>query len=621
MFKNDSFFKIIALTAITCSSLFGNISIKEQGNISFGTTVYAEENTLKNYEDNPYTDNYMSGRLESSSGYFFNQTNKELEQQHKRMFGKETREEEQKRVEETGISSQPVLGQYRPDDHIADAISSDEEAKKENLVQKPIDVSEEETARAVEECVKAGYSKDHCAKIAPRYAECLKTEADPLFCAMYLRVQTEDTEKTNGTDGMRGVIGKYGALATEFLANPSLSAVGNFIKEGASDLVDWAKENPFEAAFTVATLFFPFGLVGNLAVRGILMGAGAISKGAKFARLVRVMEGSGNIVGRVGNKVSAWATETIGGKTVTQVATKINDVSNAVVRKYHQMGDFIRGGRKITDPITGKSVESARSSLQYKVRDMSTEERWGALKDYLKQKRENGIPLSYQDRLLDQARKAALDAKGAGRFGEAEKIGKAATDAFKVSQESAASAPWLRNGSRITAVGIDAYNFDSNSNHPIYGETEVQRKYKQTKENTETDRKAISSMYQTENERSQYYRQEARRMEDSALEKAGVSRYDTEDTGWKTLEEAQQQAQEKEAKRNKVLSDLAQTEEYQEAASKVSEAQEQMSRLKGLANNYDSGARTYHPTEGDSTRMNLNVGKDAAQEAQKAGLL
>ena len=46
-----------------------------------------------------------------------------------------------------------------------------------------------------------------------------------------------------------------------------------------------------------------------------------------------------------------------------------------------------------------------------------------------------------------------------------------------------------------------------------------------------------------------------------------------------------------------------------------------MSRLKGLANNYDSGARTYHPTEGDSTRMNLNVGKDAAQEAQKAGLL
>ena len=89
MFKNDSFFKIIALTAITCSSLFGNISIKEQGNISFGTTVYAEENTLKNYEDNPYTDNYMSGRLESSSGYFFNQTNKELEQQHKRMFGKE----------------------------------------------------------------------------------------------------------------------------------------------------------------------------------------------------------------------------------------------------------------------------------------------------------------------------------------------------------------------------------------------------------------------------------------------------------------------------------------------------------------------------------------------------
>ena len=138
---------------------------------------------------------------------------------------------------------------------------------------------------------------------------------------------------------------------------------------------------------------------------------------------------------------------------------------------------------------------------------------------------------------------------------------------------------------------------------------------------TETDRKAISSMYQTENERSQYYRQEARRMEDSALEKAGVSRYDTEDTGWQTLEEAQQQAQEKEAQRNKVLSDLAQTEEYQEAASKVSEAQEQMSRLKGLANNYDSGARTYHPTEGDSTRMNLNVGKDAAQEAQKAGLL
>ena len=138
---------------------------------------------------------------------------------------------------------------------------------------------------------------------------------------------------------------------------------------------------------------------------------------------------------------------------------------------------------------------------------------------------------------------------------------------------------------------------------------------------TETDRKAISSMYQTENERAQYYRQEALRMEDSALEKAGVSRYDTEDTGWQTLEEAQQQAQEKEAQRNKVLSDLAQTEEYQEAASKVSEAQEQMSRLKGLANNYDSGARTYHPTEGDSTRMNLNVGKDAAQEAQKAGLL
>ena len=405
------------------------------------------------------------------------------------------------------------------------------------------------------------------------------------------------------------------------MAHPSLGAVGNFIKEGASDLVDWAKENPFEAAFTVATLFFPFGLVGNLAVRGILMGAGAISKGAKFARLVRVMEGSGNIVGRAGNKVSAWATETIGGKTVTKVATKINDVSNAVVRKYHQLGDFIRGGRRITDPITGKSVESARSSLQYKVRDMSTQERWGALKDYLKQKRENGIPLSYQDRLLEQARKAALEAKNAGRFDEARKIATATTNAFKVSQESAVSAAGLRNGSCIAAVGIDAYNFDSNSNHPIIGETEVQRKYKQTKEMTETDRKAVSSMYQTENERSEYYRQEARRMEDSALEKAGIPKYGTEEINWQTPEEAQEQARVQEEKRNKVLNDLSQTKEYQEVASKVSESQAQMTRLREIANSYDSGVREYHPTEGDSKRLNLDIGKDAAREAQKAGLL
>lgn len=374
-------YRLLLLTVIIYSTIFSNVTIQQ--------TVYASEKDVLNYEDNPYGKNYMSGRTQGPSGNFFNQTNAELEKKYQSLFGNESREEEQKRVEETGISSQPVLGEYRPDDHIADSIAADDQAKQKELTPPP-NLSDEDIENALQECINAGYSKDHCAKVAPKYAECLATEADPLFCGMYLKVETQQKEgETNGTDGLVGAWDKYSKIWTD--SEGFFDTAGNLIKEGASDLWAWAKENPVEAVLTVGTFFFPFGLVGNLAVRGILMGAGAISKANKFSKLVKVMNGSGNIVGRGFNKASAWAMDTFGGKTVTKLATGINNVSSATVRQWHRMGDFIKGRNPMAE---------------YAHRNSTSAERFKALERYLANKEKNGIPLSTQDQMLAKARDA-----------------------------------------------------------------------------------------------------------------------------------------------------------------------------------------------------------------------
>ena len=655
-------YRLLLLTVMIYSTIFSNVTIQQ--------IVYASEKDVVNYEDNPYGKNYMSGRTQGSSGNFFNQTNAELEKKYQSLFGNESREEEQKRVEETGISSQPVLGEYRPDDHIADSIAADDQAKQEDLTPPP-NLSDEDIENALQECINAGYSKDHCAKVAPKYAECLATEADPLFCGMYLKVETEPPKgETNGTDGLVGAWDKYSKIWTD--SEGFFDTAGNLIKEGASDLWAWAKENPVEAALTVGMFFFPFGLVGNLAVRGILMGAGAISKANKFSKLVKVMNGSGNIVGRGFNRASAWAADTFGGKAVTKLATGINNVSSATVRQWHRMGDFIKG----RNPMA-----------QYAHRNSTSSERFKAMERYLDNKIANGKPLSYQDRLLMEARKSVQKTENlaksidrlkdpdqvARRYGshalqtirkinptaprelgadlymrkvaqvlpkistkqesllaqqtslyqKADKIRDAAGEAFKVSQEASVKATIPRKIGMAGAVGYDIYQFNEHSNNPKFHQTETEKRFKEVKTMTEGDRKALDVMHEKETQRTNYYKQEMDKMVKQAFAENGCSEQDVREIKWKTIQEADQQRQALEAKQAEVIKELQKTDEFKDLQTQFKESDAYRTRIEQLQNQYDSGKTEYHPTEGDRSKLGYDIkqGRDLIQDANNHNLI
>ena len=660
----EKIFRIMILTVMVYSNILGGFFANH--------TTFAEDDGKKvlNYAKQPYDENYMSGRSEGASGAFFNQTNAELERKYQKLFGEETPEETQKRVEETGVSSQPVLGEYRPDDHIADTIAADQKAKEEELAP-PTDLSDEEIANAIETCIKAGYDKEHCEKVGPKYAECVASEGDPLFCGMYLNVKTQLTRETNGTDGLFGVFGKYGEIASD--PNKGILEKGlNLLSEGASDLVSWVKENPIEAALTVGMFFFPFGMVANLAVRGILIGANAISKGAKIAKVVKFMEGSGNIATRATSKASAWATETFGGARVTKLASGINNVSTNATRYYHKATDFIFGARK---------------SAQYTARNQTSAERFKAMENYLDDKIAKGKPLSYQDRLLMEARKSVQKTENlaksidrlkdpdqvARRYGshalqtirkinptaprelgadlymrkvaqvlpkisakqesllaqqtslyqKADKIRDAAGEAFKISQESSIRATIPRLVGAGVAVGYDVHQFDKNSNYPRFSKNEAQEHYDQVKQMTENDRKALDSMQAKEEQKAQYYTQEMEKMQTEAFREGGAEKQNIQEIKWRNVNEAQQQANDLEARQKAILKDLQKNPEYQELQSKLADSNNSLKKIDNLQRMYDDGRLDYHPAEGDKSRAfyNANANGDALAEAQAKGLI
>ena len=258
-------FRIMMLVVMFYSTTFGTFQMYKQNNanqpLSF-SIAYAEKSQkereieVKNYNNQIYTENEFSGK---DQGYgtsdFFKKTNKELEAEHKKLFGNETFEEEQKRVEETGLSNQPVLGEYRPNDTIGATSAGGSENEEENAPE-TIDPNDPKYQDAYQKCIDAGYDSDRCKKIAPALADCFATQSDVRICAMIYNVALkEDVEKdneaeTNGTGGFLDALGKYFAIFDS--DQPWYGKAWDFIKEGASDIISWGKENPFEAVLTIA---------------------------------------------------------------------------------------------------------------------------------------------------------------------------------------------------------------------------------------------------------------------------------------------------------------------------------------------------------------------------------
>lgn len=412
-------FRLMMLVVMFYSTTFGTFQMYKQNNanqpLSF-SIAHAEKSQVekereievKNYKDQIYTENEFSGR---DQGYgtsdFFKKTNKELEAENKKLFGEESFEEEHKRVEETGISSQPVLGDYRPDDKIA-ATRAGEVDKNNEKTPEPINPDDPKYQDAYQKCIDAGYDADRCKKIAPTLADCFETQGDIRMCAMLYNValkedvEKEAEEETNGTGGLLEAFGKYAGIWTS--DQPIYGKLFDTLKEGASDIVDWAKENPFEFAFTVATFVVPFGPVAGLAIRGALrLGGFALKSGRVMSALNKVMPAA------------------------EKIATKLHNVNTSVMKKYNNLKDrFLgtKGSRTITtkgnevttfeNPLTGQAYKGiseaekevsrfSRNEAKLGTERATSQERVSALRKYLAQKEKNGVPLSKNDRLLKDA--------------------------------------------------------------------------------------------------------------------------------------------------------------------------------------------------------------------------
>ena len=399
--------RIMMLSVMFYSSIFGNIQTYNQTTTSIAHAATKEERDLevKNYNDEIYTKNEFSGRHQGADGDdFFKKTNKELEAEQKKIFGKETPEETQKRVEETGLSNQPVLGEYRPDDHIAATMAGEKTEGEKESQPEAIDPNDPRYADAIEKCVEAGNTRENCTRLAPAIAECLETQGDIAICSMLYRLDTKGAEKqgdTNGTDGILGALGKYlGILESD---QPWYGILYDGLKEGAKDLLAWAKENPVEAALTVL-MFVPGLGQGTFLIRAAL-------RAGKFA------VNSGKIVETLSKAKVISGLMTKAMPKVEKLAKTLHDVNTFAMRKINNIKDRFKPATKLTDPLTKNQYVAEnttkdglkivrklnRNEVKLGSETASSQKRVNALRDYLKQKEQAGKPLSTKDKLLKDA--------------------------------------------------------------------------------------------------------------------------------------------------------------------------------------------------------------------------
>lgn len=714
-------FRIMMLVVMFYSTTFGTFQMYKQNNanqpLSF-SIAYAEKSQkereieVKNYNNQIYTENEFSGK---DQGYgtsdFFKKTNKELEAEHKKLFGNETFEEEQKRVEETGLSNQPVLGEYRPDDTIG-ATSAGGSENEEEKAPETIDPNDPKYQNAYQKCIDAGYDSDRCKKIAPALADCFATQGDVRICAMIYNVALkEDVEKdneaeTNGTGGFLEALGKYFAIFDS--DQPWYGKAWDFVKEGASDIVSWAKENPFEFALTVATFVIPFGPIANLAIRGALrLGGFALKSG-------RVM----SILGK--------ATP-----TVEKIATKLHDVNTSVMKKYNNLKDRFLGtkgsktitvkGNEVTtfkNPLTGQSYRGiseaekgvtrfSRNEAKLGTERATSEERVQALRKYLEQKETNGIPLTKNERLLKDAeqqmvqrrselaaerraiQKPLQDAQKEAKdkwhiFNKennnlqsirpelrredaikyVEKLKLEAQEAiqkrsvlekttksdlthfdnkvlremtqkeqalgkgFKILQESAGNYGLKgRVGTLGTALGLDVYNHDSNSDHPVFSNSPAQEraatKANQTEKMTPDKAQALKETQSLNEQRIKEIQEQQKYMVEHAQAEQGASlKHKKIDLNWNDPHEMASQGQATQVKAAQIEKQVMQTQEYQDLQQNIQERGQANARIEHWLDKASQNNGVFHPygDEGQNVVQKIND-KMNFYEAKKAEYL
>ena len=690
-------FRIMMLVVMFYSTTFGTFQMYKQNNanqpLSF-SIAYAEKSQkereieVKNYNNQIYTENEFSGK---DQGYgtsdFFKKTNKELEAEHKKLFGNETFEEEQKRVEETGLSNQPVLGEYRPDDTIG-ATSAGGSENEEEKAPETIDPNDPKYQNAYQKCIDAGYDSDRCKKIAPALADCFATQSDVRICAMIYNVALkEDVAKdneaeTNGTGGFLDALGKYFAIFDS--DQPWYGKAWDFVKEGASDIVSWAKENPFEFALTVATFVIPFGPIANLAIRGALRLGGFALK-------------SGRVMSLLGKATP----------TVEKIATKLHDVNTSVMKKYNNLKDRFLGtkgsktitvkGNEVTtfkNPLTGQSYRGiseaekgvskfSRNEAKLGTERATSQERVSALRDYLAQKEKDGIPLSKNDRLLkdasDQLGKLESEIAGEKNIAKsllkneislAEKTAKQAEKkynnfktsleksgnpiskgqqrvlerlekemqnakgyetktkdslqtlldnvdkkhleelakkeqalgkGFKILQESAGNYGLKgRVGTTGTALGLDVYNHDANSDHPVFSNSPAQEraatKANQTEKMTPDKAQALKETQSLNEQRIKEIQEQQKYMVEHPQAEQGASlKHKKIDLNWNDPHEMASQGQATQVKAAQIEKQVMQTQEYQDLQQNIQERGQANARIEHWLNDASGHNDTFRP--------------------------
>ena len=717
-------FRIMMLVVMFYSTTFGTFQMYKQNNanqpLSF-SIAYAEKSQkereieVKNYNNQIYTENEFSGK---DQGYgtsdFFKKTNKELEAEHKKLFGNETFEEEQKRVEETGLSNQPVLGEYRPNDTIGATSAGGPENEEENAPE-TIDPNDPKYQDAYQKCIDAGYDSDRCKKIAPALADCFATQSDVRICAMIYNVALkEDVEKdneaeTNGTGGFLDALGKYFAIFDS--DQPWYGKAWDFVKEGASDIINWGKENPFEAVLTIATFVIPFGPIANLAIRGALRLGGFALK-------------SGRVMSLLGKATP----------TVEKIATKLHDVNTSVMKKYNNLKDRVFGtkgsktitvkGNEVTtfkNPLTGQSYRGiseaeegvtrfSRNEAKLGTERATSQERVSALRDYLAQKEKNGILLSKNDRLLKDAsdQLGKLESKIAGEkniaksilkneISLAEKTAKQAEkkynnfktaleksgnpiskgqqrvlnrlekemqDAkgyetkakdslqtmldnvdkkhleelakkeqalgkgFKILQESAGNYGLKgRVGTTGTALGIDVYNHDANSDHPVFSNSPAQERAatraNQTEKMTSDKAQALKETQSLNEQRIKEIQQQQEYMVEHAQAEQGASlKHKKIDLNWNDPHEMANQGQATQVKAEQIKNQVMQTQEYKDLQQNIQERNQANARIEHWLNDASGHNDTFKPywDEGQNAVQKFN-NENNFYDAKKAEYL